>query len=88
MLAEEQRIITGRRLIEDGVAMIVPVRIAAGEIEVLLDGAIVSRIGIILFGTSLLAEEIGGHMLHCIEAKAIRLHLLDGTIEARGRASG
>ncbi|MEZ5304687.1 MAG: hypothetical protein R3F11_29185 [Verrucomicrobiales bacterium] len=73
VLAEEQRIVAPLVVVEDGVAVVVPVAKPAGDVELLLDLAGVAPVHIVFVAALLFAEKAGWHMLDRIEPEAVAL---------------
>ena len=58
MFAKEERVIAVEGVFVNSIAVVPPVCVTAGEVKLLLDLSVVSRAGIVLVGSALLAEEI------------------------------
>ena len=58
MLAKEERVVAVEGVFVNSIAVVPLVCVTAGEIELLLDLSVVSRAGVVLVGSALLAEEI------------------------------
>ena len=78
MLAVEKGVIAGLIFgIEDGVAVVVPIAVAAGQVELLLNGAVIAPVHIIFVISTLFSKKGIGDMLHRIEAETIGTRLVD-----------
>ena len=58
VLAKEKRVVAVEGVFVNGITVVSPVGVTAGEIELLLDLPVVSGAGIILINSALLAKEI------------------------------
>ena len=75
MLAVEKRVVARLQVVEDRVAVVVPVAESAREVELFLHLPAVAPVGTVLWAVHL-AEKVGRHVLHGIQPETVRAGLV------------
>lgn len=77
----EEEVIAGDGVGEDGVAVVAPVGVAAGDVELDLGLAVVAGAGAVFGGGVLFAEKVVGDVFDGVEAEAIGMGFIDEPAE-------